>query len=279
MELAVSLPAEPIHLHGDRARLAQVLGNLLNNACKFTHQGGHVHLTVERAGSEAIVSVTDDGIGISAEALPHIFDMFMQVDRSLERTQSGLGIGLTLVKQLVELHRGSVEAQSGGPDRGSRFVVRLPILPAQESRPHKRPATQRPSAVRRVLVVDDNQDAANSLALLLGIAGIETRTAHNGLHAVELAEEFRPQAVLLDIGLPVLNGYAAAQRIRGEPWGKSIVLVALTGWGQDEDRRKSKEAGFDHHMVKPVDHAVLMDLLASLPADERGPGGPPAEGG
>jgi PAS domain S-box-containing protein len=265
-QLTVTLPPQPVCLHADPVRLAQAFGNLLNNACKYTDRGGRIALTAERQGSEVVVSVKDSGVGIAPDMLPKIFEMFTQVDRSLDRSQGGLGIGLTLVQRLVEMHGGSVRAFSDGPRRGSEFVARLPIL-ADETPPASPPTVEPPATTaRRVLVVDDNRDSATSLAMLLNLAGNETHVVHDGLAAVEAAATFRPDIVLLDIGLPKLNGYEAARKIREQTWGKSMVLVALTGWGQEEDRRKSTEAGFDGHMVKPVEHAALMQLLAELQA-------------
>jgi PAS domain S-box-containing protein len=260
-ELSVSLPPEPIHLDADPVRLAQVFGNLLNNACKYTEPGGRIGLTAERQGSDVVVSVRDNGLGIPSDKLASIFELFTQVDRSLERAQGGLGIGLALVKRLVEMHGGTVEASSPGPGLGSTFVVRLPVHTARkvETPP---PAEPMPTTSHRVLIVDDNRDAAASLGMLLRITGNEIQTVHDGLAAVEAAASFRPDVVLLDIGLPRLNGYDACRRIREQPWGKAMLLVALTGWGQEEDRRLSKDAGFDHHLVKPVDFAALMGLLA-----------------
>jgi two-component system CheB/CheR fusion protein len=264
-ELNVSLPPEPVYLHADPVRLAQVFGNLLTNACKYTEPGGRIWLTAERQGSDVVVNVKDTGLGIPSDKLASIFEMFTQIDRSLERSQGGLGIGLTLVKRLVEMHGGSVEAHSEGQGRGSEFVVRLPLLIGPpEAKTPKAPVEQTPTTSHRILIVDDNRDAAASLATLLKITGNEIQTAHDGLEAVEVAATFRPEVVLLDIGLPKLNGHDACRRIREQPWGKDMVLVALTGWGQDEDRRQSKDAGFDHHMVKPLDFADLMSLLAGL---------------
>jgi CheY-like chemotaxis protein len=248
--------------------LAQVFSNLLNNAAKYTEQGGHIWLTAERHGGQVMVKVRDTGLGIPADMLPKIFEMFTQVDRSLERTQGGLGIGLTLVKRLVEMHGGSVEARSDGPGKSSEFTVRLPVAMASASHQPQPPkgADEKTAAPakRRILVVDDNKDAADSLSMMLGITGMEVRTAYDGLEAVVAAAAFNPDVVLLDIGLPKLNGYEAARRIREQPWGKDIVLVAVTGWGQEEDRRRSQEAGFNAHMVKPVDPAALQRMLAAL---------------
>jgi PAS domain S-box-containing protein len=267
-DLNVTLPPKPIFLNADPTRLAQVVGNLLNNACKFTDKGGRIWLTVEREGEQAIIRVRDTGIGIAADQHPRIFDMFMQVDTTLERSVSGLGIGLTLVKSLVEMHGGTVEVQSAGVGQGSEFVVRLPIMaePARMSPPEptsSEPTPTRPKG-RIVLVVDDNRDSAQSLAMLLKLMRNETHTAYDGVEAVEAAATFKPDMVLLDIGLPKLNGYEACRRIRAQPWGKDMVLIALTGWGQEDDRRRSKEVGFDGHLVKPVDLDALTKLLAEM---------------
>jgi PAS domain S-box-containing protein len=263
-ELTVTLPAEPLCVNADPLRLAQVVGNLLNNACKFTEKRGCVRLSVEREGEQAVIRVRDNGRGIAADQVPRIFDLFMQADVSIERSVSGLGIGLALVKSLVEMHGGTVDAYSAGVGHGSEFVVRLPIT---AEAPTPQPVDERTTtAAHRILVVDDSRDAAESLAMLLDLTGNETHTAHDGLEAVETAARVRPDLVLLDIGLPKINGYEAARRIREQPWGKSMVLVALTGWGQDEDRQKSREAGFDGHMVKPIDPAALNKLLAEFPS-------------
>ena len=263
-ELAVRLPSQPILVEADVTRLTQVFANLLNNAAKFTDPGGHIHLTVERQGAQGVVRVRDDGVGIPAYQLPRVFDMFTQVNQSLERSQGGLGIGLSLVRGLVEMHGGSVEAHSEGHGRGSEFVVRLPAIhPAPEAQTPESSEAARPSG-RRVLVVDDNRDAAISLATLLELMGNETRTAYDGLEALEVGAAFRPDLILLDIGMPRLNGYDTARRVREQPWGKAVTLIALTGWGQEEDRRRSAEAGFDTHVVKPVEPAVLETLLADL---------------
>ena len=268
-ELAVTLPARPIFVDADVTRLSQVFSNLLNNAAKYTERGGDIALAAERQGSDVVVAVRDNGVGIPPEMLPHVFDMFTQVDRSLERSQGGLGIGLTLVRTLVELHGGSVEARSGGHGLGSEFVVRLPIVVAASPTQPTAPAVA-PSAGRRILVVDDNHDSARTLARLLKMLGHEARTAHDGGEAVEAAEEYRPEIMLLDIGLPVMNGYDVARTIRDRPWGREVVIIALTGWGQEGDRRRSKEAGIDHHLVKPVDPAALEKLLAGLEAPSAG---------
>jgi PAS domain S-box-containing protein len=268
-ELVVALPSEPIYLNADPTRLAQVVGNLLNNACKFTDVGGHIALTVEREGEQVAIRVRDNGVGIAAEHLAGIFEMFTQIESSLERSRSGLGIGLTLVKTLVEMHGGTVEAHSEGVGRGSEFVVRLPMLLDVQA-PLTPPAPAHleglPVVRRRVLIVDDNKDAAEWLATLLSLSGHETHVAHDGVEAVKAAERLRPDAVLLDIGLPRIDGYEVCRRMRQQPWGRDLMIVALTGWGQDEDRQKSREAGFNTHLVKPVDDEVLLNLLASLPS-------------
>jgi CheY-like chemotaxis protein/two-component sensor histidine kinase len=265
-ELTVTLPPEPVYLEADPTRFAQVLLNLLNNAAKYTEQGGRIWLTAGQEGEHVVIRVRDTGIGIPREMLPRIFEMFTQVDRSLERSQSGLGIGLTLVQSLVEMHGGTVEAQSDGPGKGSEFVVRLSVAAEVRDRGGRgTPGGEKVAAPAkcRILVVDDNRDSADSLAMLLRIMGNDVHTAHDGLEAVGAAAVFQPDVVLLDIGLPKLNGYEAGRRIR-EQQGKGVVLIALTGWGQEEDRRRSKEAGFDHHLTKPVELDALQKLLAGL---------------
>ena len=266
-ELTIHLPPEALALDADPIRLAQVFLNLLNNAAKYTKRGGHIWLTADREGSNAVVSVRDNGIGIPSEMLPRIFEMFTQVDRSLERTQGGLGIGLTLVRRLLDLHDGTIEARSNGPDQGSEFVVRLPLIQPPLESP---PTSDGPRAVSlsgsRILVVDDNKDSADSLGMLLRLKGNEIRTAYDGIEAVKLAETFHPEMVLLDIGLPKLNGYDVTRRIRQHSWGRDMIVIALTGWGQDEDRRRSQEAGFNFHIVKPVELATVEKLLTGLQA-------------
>ena len=264
-QLTVSLPDEPIYLNADRTRLAQVFGNLLNNSSKYTKPGGTLSLTAKRCGDEVAVTVKDNGAGIPADKLDSIFDMFMQVDRTAERSQGGLGIGLTLVKRLVEMHGGTIEPRSAGEGTGSEFVVRLPVLsgPTATARSHGEIERESP-AQRRVLIVDDNRDSADSLAMLLEITNNETYMAHDGVSALEAIEQHRPEVVLLDIGLPKLDGHEVCRRVREQPWGKSIVIIALTGWGQEDDRRKSHEAGFNGHLVKPVDYDQLLALLSDL---------------
>lgn len=262
-EFTISLPTEALQLDADPVRLAQVFLNLLNNAAKYTKHGGQIWLTAKREGSDAVVSVRDNGIGIPGDMLSTIFDMFLQVDGSLEQSKGGLGIGLTLVRRLVEIHDGSIEARSNGLDQGSEFVVRLPlVIPSPHATAPGRTDLGTKSLSRcRILVVDDNKDAADSLAMLLRVDGNDTRTAYDGPEALEVAEVFHPEVVLLDIGLPKLNGYDVARRMRQQPWGHSATLIALTGWGKDEDRRLSQEAGFNAHLVKPVDLAALEELL------------------
>lgn len=266
-ELVVTVPDEPIVVDGDLTRLAQVVSNLLTNSAKYTHRGGHVRLLVGRENGTAVVAVRDDGVGIPPAMLDRVFEMFVQVDRTLEKTTGGLGIGLSLVKGLVEMHGGTIAARSEGEGKGSEFVVRLPVASATPARSDRSDTTGEevvPPGPRRILVVDDNADAADSLGQLLELLGNEVRTAYDGEAGVAAAGVFRPAVVLCDIGMPKLNGYDAARRIRAEPWGTNMVLVALTGWGQDDDRKRTADAGFDHHLVKPVDAAALMKLLAAL---------------
>jgi PAS domain S-box-containing protein len=286
--LTVEVPNRPLVVDGDATRLAQVFANLLNNAAKFSPSGGKIAIVARgewrapngeatngidhgspRATFEAVVSVKDSGEGIPLEMLSKVFDLFTQVDRTLERPHSGLGIGLTLVKRLIELHGGTVEAKSEGPGLGSEFVVRLPASaegtqPADETGDD---SMQRITAARRrILIADDNADAADSLAEVLAFSGDEVRTASDGLRAIEEAEAFRPDVALLDIGMPNLNGYDVCRRIREQPWGADMTIIALTGWGQEEHRRRSQEVGFDHHLVKPVAARTLMKVLEELDA-------------
>ncbi|HVK13789.1 MAG TPA: ATP-binding protein [Gemmataceae bacterium] len=263
--LELDVPAEPVYVDADLTRLTQIFANLLNNAAKYTERGGRVRLAVERQGGDVLVRVTDTGVGIPAPMLPQVFDLFSQVDRSLEKSQGGLGIGLNIVRRLVELHGGTIRAESGGPGLGSTFTVRLPVAgaPAPGSGPAGDGEAAARPARRRILVVDDNRDGATSLAEVLSLMGNETRTAHDGLAAVAAAEAFRPDVILMDLGMPRLNGYDACRRIREQPWGRRILVAACTGWGQDEDRARSQEAGFDLHLVKPVDPAGLDRLLAA----------------
>jgi PAS domain S-box-containing protein len=263
-DLEVTLPAEAVLLFADLTRLAQVLANLLSNAAKYTSRGGRIELVARREASEVVIRVRDNGHGIEAHMLERVFDKFTQIDRSPEPAYTGLGIGLTLVKSLVEMHGGTVTVRSDGLGTGSEFTVRLPCVVGRFEVPAVTDASvvpARPARGRRVLVVDDNQDAAELLSVAVEMLGHEVRTAHDGVEAIEVARAFRPAIVLMDLGMPRMNGYEAARRIRETPWGKPIVLVALTGWGQEADKRKTREAGFDHHLVKPAEPATLEAIL------------------
>jgi len=279
--LTISLPQAPLYLQGDTTRLIQVVSNLLNNAAKFTTVGGKVRLTVERAGDEsagraALLRVVDNGIGIATDQLERIFELFTQADNSLERSHNGLGLGLTLVRQLVELHGGKVAAYSEGLGKGSEFTVHLPLLAQSPQRPPASPAgTNQASVGRRILVVDDNPDAVLTLAMLLKRKGHHVYTRNNGQQGLAAAESLQPEVILLDIGMPGLNGYDTCRLIRQQPWGQSMVLIALTGFGQEEDKRLSQAAGFNAHLVKPVDLDALIELLMRLPGSTRAT--PPAD--
>jgi PAS domain S-box-containing protein len=263
-ELTVTLPEQPSYVQADAVRLAQVFGNLLSNSCKYTPEGGTISLTARREADDVIVSVKDNGVGIPPDRLGGVFEMFAQVDTSLEHAQGGLGIGLTLVKQLVAMHGGTVEAHSAGLGHGSEFIVRLPLDEgATEAATAPQVAIGNPKR-RRILVVDDNKDSATSLSMLLQLEGHDTLAVHDGIEAIEAAERHRPDVVLLDIGLPRMNGHEVCRRLRERPWGKELVVIALTGWGQSEDRQKSQAAGFDGHLVKPVRYETLAELLSSL---------------
>jgi len=277
-KLVVSLPAEPVYLDGDLTRLAQVFSNLLTNSAKYTERGGHIWVSAQLHGTQTEVSVRDDGIGIPPEAIDHIFDMFSQVDRSIERTTGGLGIGLALVKGIVEMHGGKARAFSDGPGLGSTFTVTLPVsrqptdwtdLPMERN-------VEPSNARRKTLVVDDNRDSADSMAAFLRLLGHEVQTANDGIEAIESAERFRPDIILMDIGMPRLNGYEATQRIRKQPWGQEIAIIALTGLGQDADRERSRAARCDAHLVKPVSLSDLSRLLNSMPTRGRREGSIPA---
>lgn len=280
-ELGVALPSEPVLLEGDPIRLTQVFINLLDNACKYMGKNGWIRVSTEfrdqglgvrgQESREVVIRIADGGIGIAADHLNRIFDMFAQVDTSLERSHSGLGIGLTLVKSLVEMHGGRVEAHSDGLGKGSEFVVYLPVVVGAETPSQPKPTTPHDARKCRILVVDDNRDSAESLAMLLKLKGHETHTAFDGATAMNAAEKLRPNVMLLDIGMPRLNGYDVCRQIRSQPWGKDMVLIAQTGWGQEDDKRRTEEAGFNGHLVKPVDQAKLLKLFASLlPAGSAG---------
>jgi PAS domain S-box-containing protein len=265
-DLRITLPVQPVVVEADPVRLTQALLNLLHNATKYTPHGGSIFLGVSREDDCAIVCVRDTGVGIAPEHLGTVFDMFSQVAPSAERSQGGLGIGLALVRGLVALHGGTIEARSEGPGQGSEFVVRLPLLDATALTEAVPPQHECPSATtrRRIIVVDDNRDVAESLAMLLELDGHEVRTAGDGLAGLQLARDFGAQAVLLDIGLPGIDGYEVARRIRREPWGKQLLLVAVSGWGQEHDRQAAADAGFDHHLMKPVNPEKLTALLSSI---------------
>jgi CheY-like chemotaxis protein len=266
-ELTVTLPRKALCVYGDPIRLTQMVGNVLNNACKFTENGGGVWLTVGPEGHHAVVRIRDTGLGIAPEQLGRIFEMFAQVNTPLQRTHTGLGVGLTLVKSLVEMHDGTVEAISAGVGQGSEFVIRLPLL--SEPALTQGPTVGAPAVIhsRRVLIADDNRDPANSLATLLQLLGHDVHTANDGLEAVKAAALLQPDVILLDIGMPRLNGYEAARQIREQPRVNGLTLVALTGWGQPEDRRRSEDVGFDVHLTKPVDMMQLTKLLAESGAN------------
>lgn len=276
--LTVELPGTPMPLVCDPTRVVQVICNLLSNAVKYTPPGGHITLSARRRDDLFEVSVRDTGIGIPSDMLARVFDMFTQVPHAIERSQGGLGIGLTLVKRLVELHGGQVEAKSVGPGLGSEFIVRLP----ERMTAHAAPvmvaalADRVSSPKQRILVADDNRDAADSLAVMLRIAGHDVRTAYDGQQALDVAETFKPSLALLDLGMPRVNGHDTARRLRETEHGRNIVIIALTGWGQPEDRNRSLAAGFDHHLVKPVAPSMLERLLAA-PAREK-KRGPPVGG-
>jgi signal transduction histidine kinase len=265
-ELLVALPKQQLWLDGDPVRLAQILANLLNNAANYTNAGGRVELHVRRLDDKVAIAVRDNGAGIAPEALPRLFEMFTRGDHSHRRDQGGLGIGLALARGLAEMHGGSISASSAGLGQGSEFTVTLPLAADQG----ERPASDQPAAAalgqQRILVVDDNRDAAESLSMLLELLGAEARVACSGFEALELFASYDPAVVLLDIGMPEMDGYQVARRIRADFPERRPVLVALTGWGQEEDRRRAKDAGFDHHLIKPADMAALQSLLTSLKA-------------
>jgi signal transduction histidine kinase len=268
--LTVKLPPHPVRTRGDFSRLAQILANLLNNAAKYTDKKGRVTLEVTEEGNEIVCRVRDTGIGIPLESQATIFDLFRQLGDTVERSQGGLGIGLTLVKRLVEMHGGTIKAISEGPGLGSEFILRLPLVAdvSTDRRMETQPATDSvvagPRKKHRILVADDNVDLAASMGLLLEMMGNEVRVTHDGMTAVVVETEFRPDIVFLDIGMAKLNGYETCRSIRGKQWGRIPIIVALTGWGQAEDKRRSREAGFDHHLVKPIEPAALERFLAEL---------------
>ena len=268
--LDIVVPEEPVTVEGDPVRLVQVVVNLLNNAAKFTPAVGQIRLSVARENDQAVIRCRDSGIGMSRELLARVFDLFAQGCRGEDRSEGGLGIGLTLSRRVVEMHGGTIQATSEGAGRGSEMIVRLPLAASAveedpEPAEHGRVPQQNP---RRVLVVDDNRDAAESLAMLLKLKGHDVRTAHDGPSALDSAAQYHPDVVLLDIGLPGMSGYQVAQLIRGLPGLRNVMLVAVTGYGQDEDRRRAHEAGMDRHLVKPVAPAAVEEVLASQPSGE-----------
>ena len=274
-ELAVTLPDEPLHVRGDAIRLTQVLANLINNAVKFSQPGEGIRLSAARDGGDAVLSVEDRGMGIPADKLEEVFEMFSQLDRSLERSKSGLGLGLALARQIVGMHGGTIHARSDGPGHGSQFIVRLPLLAAAEAAAAPAaPAAPRADAPRRrILVADDNRDSADSMGMILSATGHEVEVVYDGLAAVSAARRLQPEVMVLDIGMPGMNGYDVAQAVRREPWSAGTAIIALTGWGQDTDRQRSKDSGIDMHLVKPVE----FDRLAAAVLQQRpGPGAPAA---
>jgi signal transduction histidine kinase len=264
--LSITIPTQTLIVDADAVRLGQVFCNLLNNAARYTPHGGQLWLTASREGDSAIVSVKDTGVGIPADKLPRVFEMFMQVDRTSRQAQGGLGIGLSLVRTLVERHGGQVAAVSRGADCGSEFIVRLPLSTQQPQTNRAAPSVHPPGiAQRRIVVVDDNRDSANSLTRLLRLMGAEVATAHDGPSALKLLHSYHPAIVLLDIGMPGMDGYEVARRIRREPQFANVQLIAVTGWGQQQDRVRTAEAGFNHHLVKPIDIEAMESLLAIHP--------------
>ncbi|TVP42634.1 MAG: response regulator, partial [Gemmatimonadales bacterium] len=263
------LPPDPVYLDGDLTRLAQVFSNLLANSARYTEEGGNIRLSAHVENDEVIVRVRDNGIGIPPDDLPRVFDMFLQVDRPLERASGGLGIGLALVRSLVEKHDGTVTAASDGEGKGSEFTVRLPALPAdtkEEPATAEDSSTTPPDTKRKVLVVDDNRDSAELMAIIFDVLGHEVHTAHDGVEAVEVAARVKPSIILMDIGMPRMNGHDATRKIREQEEGPPAIILALTGWGQDEDRELSRAAGCDGHLVKPVRLPDLQRVLAELDA-------------
>lgn len=262
--LEVSLPPAPIHVYGDDTRLVQIFANILNNAVKFTPRGGHIWFTAEQQSENAVVNIRDTGIGIAAAALPSVFDMFQQAEPTLERSAGGLGIGLTLARRLVEMHEGQIRIRSPGVGQGTEVEIRLPISAAQQPEAvADKPLAEEVGRKLRVLIVEDNLDAAEMLDLAVSGLGHISRQAHDGATAIALAREFEPDVIFLDIGLPVMNGYAVAQALRDRPEFTDVYIAAVTGWGQEEDRRKARDAGFDSHFTKPLSPTVLEDVLAT----------------
>ena len=263
--LSIELPPEPVHLAADPLRLAQVISNLLTNAAKYTNPEGHIRLHAARDAAAITISVTDNGIGIPREAIQGVFAMFSQVKSAQDRSDGGLGIGLALAKGLVDLHGGTIEARSEGTGRGSEFLVRLPtrLLSAPQPSPAMASTSAVPDRRRRLLIADDNEDAAESLAALLRMEGHEVTVVNNGRDALATAGAIHPEIALLDIGMPDMNGYEVARRLRNGPLGQTLTLIAVTGWGQDRDKARALGAGFDHHFTKPIEPDALLELLRS----------------
>lgn len=263
-EFSVSFPEHPVHVRGDQVRIAQAVSNLLNNAAKYTEPGGRIWLSADRRGDQAIITVRDTGVGIAPDLLPHVFDMFRQGERA-SGPKGGLGIGLTLAKRLIKMHGGTIRVESKGSGKGSSFTVQLPIVKmAGDLHENAEKEIETPKPSMRLLIVDDNEDAVATLQMMLSFSGYQMRVAHDGVEAVDVANTYRPNVILLDIGMPRMNGYEAAATIRKQWWGEDMTLIAMTGWGQESDRQKSKEAGFDEHLVKPVDPRTLLKLLKRI---------------
>jgi len=267
--LTIVLHSESLTVEADETRLAQAITNLLNNAAKYTEQGGTIWISTEREGSDVLIRVRDTGVGLTPEMLPKVFDLFTQVERSIDRSQGGLGIGLTLVRSLLQLHRGSVSATSPGAGQGSEFVLRLPLLVELPSTFEHLAEDTFDCAPQRILVVDDNQDSATSLSMLLEMEGHQTFTCFDGQSALNAAQDFEPTVILLDIALPGMNGFKVAEQLRQQTETRDVILIAVTGYGADEDRRHSKEVGFDHHLVKPITYPMLQKLLGTAAASNR----------
>jgi CheY-like chemotaxis protein/two-component sensor histidine kinase len=262
--LEIETPDEALFVDGDGTRLVQVLTNILNNAVKYTDPRGRIVVKAERDADHVVLSVRDSGVGIAASSLPRVFDLFAQVPAAVDRLGGGLGIGLAIVRRLVEMHGGTVTAHSGGPGMGSEFTVRLPLLASPRPAAEPSPLELRKPAARRIVVADDNEDVLDVLAWMLESQGHEVHVARDGLEAVEAAATYRPDVVLLDLGMPRLDGYGAAHRIRAQPWGRAMKLIAQSGYGQESDKRKAMAAGFDLHLTKPIDLERLNSALASL---------------
>jgi CheY-like chemotaxis protein len=275
LALTVDIPDGSFVVYGEAARLMQALGNLLSNSAKFTEPGGAIRLSVARDGADVVVRVSDTGIGIPREMLSKVFDLFFQVDRGPASPREGLGLGLALVRRLVELHGGTVHALSDGPGCGTEIVLRLPLCKPTLTERVVRKALQPvvpPVAPRRILIADDNRDAAESLALLLRMEGHDVRIAYDGLEALDVGATFGAEVILLDLGMPNMNGWDAARKMREQPWARDSLLIAVTGWGQPQDRKRTADAGFDLHLVKPVDYAELAGALTRFPATNARPG-------